>query len=444
MQKEYEIREQFGELEEQLAELLSESKEDIAKSHPLSMSSAAVSIQDLERFQTFMESSEFRDPTRLRLERSTITSGPGPLAIPVSETIAIWCRREPVMPGWVADFVAVREFWGSCALVICGESGATEYWKVVYAIQAPHPYLAVCRLEPVKITPDALPAGSSAGVIARSRVALSFKCNYGRFATAADMKVASLKDISIVFELRHVGGTIVTSSEEPVPIMHFMSGKPTPKAAPKEKTAASIEEAKDKVFEDIVLSMPWLQHLDDSQGFVGVVQKTMKKTAAASVPLPVVELDDEELMDALADVEKCKGEEVAIALERGTSDFKTHECHGESNVLKGAAYHDAVQGICETKEADAWSRKRKMQITFKMTFLMHTERVSRIVVRAWVHRMQFFFDYEMSNAGPGFSFTPEVLSKYEEPDELRNLLAEGKMKGETLKRIAVLRSIAPK
>ena len=58
--------------------------------------------------------------------------------------------------------------------------------------------------------------------------------------------------------------------------------------------------------------------------------------------------------------------------------------------------------------------------------------------------MQWLFDYEASHSGVGFSFTPDVMSKYEEPDELTKLLAEGKLKGETLKRIAVLRSITPK
>ena len=337
-EKENQIRNEYQELEEQFVDVLNESKKEEAKLPPLCMTSAAVSVRDLEQFQALMGSSDFCAPSRMQITRCDITTGPGPLAVLVPDKMEIWCRREAVMPGWVRDFVAARDFWGECALVSCGESGETEYWKVVYAVQSPSPYLAVCKLEPVKHTRDRLPAGSSAGAIARSGFAIAFKCSFGIMQTAADMGVASMSDLSILLHLRHEGGTIVTSPCEPLPIMHFMGGKPTPRAVRAPRSEDAIEQAKDKVFDDIVLSMPWLQDYQESQGFAAtVVQKAIKKAAALSAPLPVAELDGDELMDALADVEKATCEESAIAMERCARDFKTNECHGESNVKKGCS-----------------------------------------------------------------------------------------------------------
>ena len=81
------------------------------------------------------------------------------------------------------------------------------------------------------------------------------------------------------------------------------------------------------------------------------------------------------------------------------------------------------------------------QVTFKMAFSEHTEPSSRIVARAWVHRMQYFFDYQRSDGSPAFKFTQDVVDSYTEPLELARLAAAADTKGSTLKRIAILRKI---
>ena len=53
----------------------------------------------------------------------------------------------------------------------------------------------------------------------------------------------------------------------------------------------------------------------------------------------------------------------------------------------------------------------------------HGPEASKILLRAWCHRMQFFYDAEReSPAVPAFSFSPAVLAMHIEPTELIDLV----------------------
>ena len=151
-------------------------------------------------------------------------------------------------------------------------------------------------------------------------------------------------------------------------------------------------------------------------------------------------VDEDELIQALSDIDKARVLEAGIAVERGTTDFATSECHGDSNLTKGYAYHDAVQGKCTNGDSMQWCRDRKLHITYKATFTQHQEGPCRVLVRSWTHKMQWLYDYELAHGGADFSFSPAVLALYQEPDELTRLFSTAK-KAETKKRILAIRSI---
>ena len=116
------------------------------------------------------------------------------------------------------------------------------------------------------------------------------------------------------------------------------------------------------------------------------------------------------------------------------------ECRGESTYRLTGVYHDAVQGNCSTAAADSWARRHNLQVTFKCTFSQHAEGPSRIIVRAWCHRVQWFFEQEVASDSDSFSFTPELVASYLEPDELA-VLARTLTKKESLSRVGSLRKI---
>ena len=356
------------------------------------MLSAALTSLDLEWFQSAMEDPSFTSPSRLSLVRSTITSPPMPpddVGTPDGSTA--WCRSDPGMPDWALPIIAHREFFGTCALVVPGVFGV-EYWKIVYCVQSPKPYLAVCKLElAAQESRSDQPLPTTAAEATFFSSSKTFKCNFGRMATAAEMPDGlTVDNIGVIFNIVHTGGTTVTSSFECHPVRMYLQGKENPRE-PKKKVVADASldyEAYDKLVEQL----PWVKVIDERHSFVALAAlgaSVQKKAATAEIEKVVIEMDDDEVLDVLREIDAARVMESEIAAVRGTSDFKTNECSGESNIYKGIAFHDAVQGVCCHKGADDWARGRRLQVTFKATFTEHQEGPSRILVRSWVHRMQF-------------------------------------------------------
>ena len=321
-------------------------------------------------------------------------------------------------------------------------NGSIEYWKIVYCVQKPRAYVAVCQLHSTEdFAPARLPADASPQDIVASSFDYAFRCNYGVMSTAADMPPVSQDQLSVIFGLKHVGGVIVTAHGPPLPLRGFLCGTVTPEyCVPKPPKEVIL----DKEFEGLVLQMPWLQHLDSSDSFITNAEKAAGKSSSASssAPLVAIEVDEDEIFAGLASVEKARMAESAVATEAGHVDFVCHEKYGESNLLKGKPFHDAVQGHCGTKEATSWARDRGLQITFKATFTAHDPDPSRVLVRAWCHRMQYFFDHEKANGGyPGFAFSDDVVKTYREPDELSRVETTCTKPANTLPRIAAIRRL---
>ena len=438
--KNAEAREEYQGLQAQLEKLLEDDRE-VAQHHPpVCMSASAVSCVDLEHFQRLVTDSNFRSPSHIALLRSDVLTAPPPLVLPeMPDTIEVWSRREPPMPDWCKLFAKNREFFKDCALVCQGEGGP-QYWKVIYCVQSPSIYVAVCQMLPTEYSCPPLGKKASARDLTSSTVTMAWKCNFGVMRTAASMPCASLGELQVVFNLVHRGGSVVTTDDSPVALQPFLWGSETLEDS-KPKTE-KVQPVKNKDYEDLLEQLPWLVHLDSTDSFVRNAEAAVKKQGSQSVAAerPEIIVDEEELMDVLSTIEKARLSEAAISLDRGTSDFLTKECQGDHNVLKGREYHDAIQGYCVSAAADRWARDRKLQVTWKAGFGEHTEAASRIMVRGWCHRMQYFFDQEMGASSAVFAFTESIVAAYQEPTELTELARSSK-KESTQKRISLIRKI---
>ena len=82
-----------------------------------------------------------------------------------------------------------------------------------------------------------------------------------------------------------------------------------------------------------------------------------------------------------------------------------------------------------------------MQLTFKGTFSEHDEEPARITVRAWAHRMQYFFDYQSAHGGDDFVFNAAIQGTYIEPDELGRLYTAATTKASSRTRIDQIRRL---
>ena len=84
----------------------------------------------------------------------------------------------------------------------------------------------------------------------------------------------------------------------------------------------------------------------------------------------------------------------------GNVDFGSLARGGaREKALTGKALH-ATQAVARTLLGKTWAEKRGLQVTFKATHSEHGADASRVLCRAWSHRMQFFFDMEMASVDP--------------------------------------------
>ena len=434
-----EIRQEYDFLLAQMDILTARAEEERDFLPPMCMSVSALTEKDLEQFQELVERPSFRSPARLKKVRTDVAFAP-PVEpnLPLREGQVVWQRQEAVMPGWARDLIRHRDFFDECALVTTDETGQQSFFKIVYCVQSPG-YMAVCKLVPTQVPPSDLPTGASAMQLHMAYRRHYFKCNFADMMSAADMPAATHRSLQVLWGLNHEGGVLLSSQFDPEPLHPYLVGKEQRASAqPKDK------QEKDELYERMVIDMPWLQHLDMLEGFEKSVRAAEKTAAASSkkVPDDVFEVDEEVLLSALTKLEKAKAAEADHAKTHGHVDFYCKECYGDSTLVatRGSIYHDAVQGHCIGQAADSWARTHNLQVTFKCTFTEHEEVPSRVITRAWVDRMQFFFNMAMSSDVEPFVYTEEQKDSYLEPDELTRLVPT-LTKGSTLKRVAILRRI---
>ena len=109
-------------------------------------------------------------------------------------------------------------------------------------------------------------------------------------------------------------------------------------------------------------------------------------------------------------------------------------------VKTGEAVH-AHQGQCCNKFATAWAVRHGLQVTFKASHVPHGLAESKVLCRAWCHKMQFLYNLEKeSAAGPELIYTAAHLASYVEPSEFA-ALARDAANPSWAARIAAIRRI---
>ena len=186
---------------------------------PLCMSAAALSEQDLMVWGDIRASRDFCSDSRLKMSRQLLCVPPLPKTPPaLPDGSDPWKRYEPVMPDWAKVLAKDRDFFIGTVLVVPLPDGGKQFFKIVYIVQVPL-YVALCPLVPVDDfvrtahTPD-----TPVQIINEDFVVCAFRCNYARCQAAADLPPVELNQLRFIRNLRHDGGTLVTSawSEEPV------------------------------------------------------------------------------------------------------------------------------------------------------------------------------------------------------------------------------------
>ena len=236
----------------------------------------------------------------------------------------------------------------------------------------------------------------SAGEYSERFVHRRYKCNFAEMATAEDVIVGESSELLVLFGLKHEGGVYLSCQDEPMPLSVFTRGDTHVAANDVEEGATSSTDADAAHWNKMVLEFPWFAHLDQRSGFAGgdTGEGARKKAKLAASKLPDIdEVDEDAVLEGLAELEKARAALADDLEERGEMAFYPVYRGGRSTIIEQGVASDAVQSnIVERASLGvrAWCKRHGLNITFKATLSQYSRDESHILTRGWCHRMQFF------------------------------------------------------
>ena len=170
-------------------------------------------------------------------------------------------------------------------------------------------YLAMSRLHPASehLAPSAFH---------QPRDSLyDFTCNFADFCSAADVAVGPADLLSILFRVVHNGGTYLSTDMCPISLPWLLAGQyiDYPRSGDEQTKAKKAA----KKFDEYVIAMPWLEHLDrqyschDGHDALTAAHRGEGSGGGAS-SRESLEVDEDTMMTALADLEIKKSVEHII------------------------------------------------------------------------------------------------------------------------------------
>ena len=400
---------------------------------PLTMSSAALGQLDIERFRMLMTSSEFVKPSRIGRLRQDAATAKLPLSICRQKELAafqVYCRQEPQMPEWAQHMAVFREHLGNAAVQILDDAGEAHTWKVLYIVQKPEAYVALCRMTPVETYEEEPLADMSLWAASHSHQRV-WKMNFGIFESAADVPERPVAEVWVIPDAHYLADATVGSRMPATPLRLFLECYPRP--VPAEPVATQAK--KDKSYEDALATLPWLQHLEKREWMTDEYDPRVVASPATSSWTPGVggdpsakendeQVEEEILFEAVHLVEKAKA---ALASEDGAhrEDFGT--IFRKVDAGKTSETFDAAQAVARNDLAKAFCRRRGVHHTFRASYSVgHTPADVGVLIRAWTHKMQWYFNLELDHPrGAGLEFGPAMHEAYCEPTDFTALANAG-------------------
>ena len=198
---------------------------------------------------------------------------------------------------------------------------------------------------------------------------------------------------------------------------------------------------RDEHWEEAIAQCPWLAKLEHTKlgrkvqrgaasgptergGHASVDEGDAAAEDSDSAASEVSVVDEDTFLDQLAEVDKARA---LIATEEGAhlEDFKTRVLQQAANVDRIGQRYDAVQGYaCNQCSVDVCIRRGQQKT--KRLHWKHGPATCGVVTRFWCHRMQYFYNVELTSLeGHRRIFDATDRAAYEEPTEVEALLARG-------------------
>eukprot|EP00974_Lingulodinium_polyedra_P046797 4484952-Lingulodinium_polyedra.AAC.1 len=417
---------------------------------PLMMSACQVGEQYLNLFEDLCQSQEFTKAAVMQQKRDAAFTTPKPLSQARMATLKeyeTWAAPHPEMPPWARAVAKARDAFTDTILQVQLPGQEKRYYKFLYAVISPTPYLA---LSPLELQPMAAPSTEPVGwhnlseFNARHR---QFRVNYANLTSGSALVDVPEGCVAVIEQAIHRGGTLVTSSCLEEPLTSFLQGAPdeAEDAEPQQKK----QRVQDPVWEQMLIAMPWLAHLEEHEGYTGKKVDTSKGAASGSADMAEEGSEEEENEDG-DDVAQCQVlaalDEARAALSKETkatfSDFRSYVQGGSGLEKAKGKQFDNVIGVCRGAAAKAFMRRHHENDSFRNAIATHTIHGAAVLCNAWCHRCQFYKDLEATSPlGEGLIFGQEHHAQYKEPDDLIALLARPDCPAATRNRAKDLREV---
>ena len=223
--------------------------------------------------------------------------------------------------------------------------------------------------------------------------------------------------------MRYDGGCFVSSDAQPVPTVTLTQGTSNLLEMHQDEDERPKKSADETNYhEQLIHEFPWLAHLDITEAFGPQGETAAKKLrASASSERDDEPPSDELVWEAIADMEKARAAHV-VDEPHEDMEFSCKVRGGTRHFARTGKANDALQASNNSDRGNTFCEGFHMSRTFKATFSEHGEDASRVLCRAWAHRMQHFFELAQRAPDPAtFEFTAGEVAEYCEPTELTRL-----------------------
>ena len=170
----------------------------------------------------------------------------------------------PQMPAWADRVIQHREHFQDCVFAIHVGMGECSWYKFIYAVKTlGQLYLAINLLE-LDRNDNTDTAENADPMDQAPPVLYTWRCNYANHLNASGVPPCSMSQVFVIPHCSHIGGVLLVSRCDPIPLARFLSQLPGPEpAAKKARKAGNSGDHKDEAIKEF----PWLEHLDFQEGF---------------------------------------------------------------------------------------------------------------------------------------------------------------------------------
>ena len=359
-------------------------------------------------------------------------------------------QKNLVRPPWLARVCEGREALRGATLIMePAAGGPARHYKFLYAKKSPQSAsFSPVWLSEAHPVPMQTITGANWEEIAMESWVRRFDIDVTQVVHWKDMPWLADDRLSVLpFCL--IKDNQVLSDCEPIPLEEYLDGpiEPVPQGddAGPDKTAAKrgrFEEAKVKKY-------PWLEveEKDIVAGKVAGGKKVAKAGGAAGSSgdkyyAEGASLSDIEGGEIFKELQAMRDEWEWQMAEDDIPDFKGGVLGGTTAAQNIGKACDAFRGHASNADSAAWCSVVGLQVAARFDLTAYDgERGACIMVRAWMHRMQWMYQqYLEGDAASGWD--GDILVGYDEPEEFTTFAAG--LRGRTAARAEWIRKLRPR